>query len=515
MEHQRWLKVFRIITAVLIIVGFILLFSDIKGKLPSSLYNFFTFFQFLPSLLKFITIPGLLTAGFLLIIVLTLLTGRTYCSFLCPLGILQDGIGVVRRWLPLRKKRARYSKPLNYIRYPLLALTILSLFFTGILGLNLLDPYANFGRIITNLYQPLFIAGRNMLSEVLIRFDIYAVHPVAQKFYQPLPLFISLTILLLILVMVFFRGRLYCNSICPVGTTLGLLSRVSLFKIKIGNACTKCGSCQKVCKAGCIDIRNMRVDESRCVACFNCIDVCPESGIGFRRTGLKTAPVRQNNSRRNFLKAGLFFSGAFPLLAQARDIHGEDHVCYYSRGPVSPPGSLSIQHLKDRCIACQLCVSVCTGKVLQPAVLDYGFTGMMVPKMDFEKGFCNYGCTKCGEVCPSGAILRLSRKEKKLTQIGKVYFNRNICIVKTEETACGSCSEHCPTQAVYMVPYKDSLTIPEVNPEICVGCGACEYACPVDDPHAAIYVVANKIHSISKKQQQIKVEETTQDEFPF
>src|SRR5690606_11950437 len=108
--------------------------------------------------------------------------------------------------------------------------------------------------------------------------------------------------------------------------------------------------------------------------------------------------------------------------------------------------------------------------------LEYGFVGMMMPRLDNTKGFCNFECTKCSEICPTAAILPVSKEAKKTLQIGRVHFAKRHCIVESEGTACGSCSEHCPTQAVYMVPYKDDLTIPETNPDICVGCGACEYA---------------------------------------
>jgi formate hydrogenlyase subunit 6/NADH:ubiquinone oxidoreductase subunit I len=142
--------------------------------------------------------------------------------------------------------------------------------------------------------------------------------------------------------------------------------------------------------------------------------------------------------------------------------------------------------------------------------------------MDYNTYFCNFDCRKCGEICPTGAIIELPQEEKHLTQLGKVYLQLEYCIVESEGTACGSCSEHCPTQAVKMVPYvskkyphKKNLTAPEINPDICIGCGACEYACPATDPHKAIFVIANEKHVPAQKPKQEKLEYEETDEFPF
>lgn len=182
--------------------------------------------------------------------------------------------------------------------------------------------------------------------------------------------------------------------------------------------------------------------------------------------------------------------------------------------PVSPPGSLGIKHFTDRCTACHLCVAACPTGVLQPSFLEYGLAGVLQPHMDYSTKYCNFDCNRCAEVCPTGAILPLSVEDKKTTQLGKVNFIRENCIVENENTACGSCSEHCPTQAVTMVPFKDNLTIPEINQEICVGCGACEYACPVQ-PHKAIYVDGNDVHQIAKKPEVKELEKIEMEEFPF
>ncbi len=517
MASQRWLRTIRIGFAFFFLSGFLIIFSDVRGKLPSVFYELFTSFQFLPSLLKFLVMPQVLTAGFLIIMLLTILTGRLYCSFICPLGIMQDVIAYIRRLLPFKQKRRKYSKALNLVRYPILLVSVLSLLFTGILAINLLDPYANFSRIASNLYQPVFISIYNLISKILMKMGVYSIQPLMEKVIHPLPFFFGLSVFLIIVVLVLYRDRLYCNSICPVGSLLGLISRYSFLKLKIEkNSCTFCGKCQLACKANCIDVKHQIIDETRCVSCFNCIPVCEGRSISLRNSWKKSNIAESNtdSTRRSLLKSGLLALGSIPLLADASG-RNQETSDFYERGPISPPGSESHEHLKDMCIACQLCISACPTKVLQPSFLEYGLTGMMLPQMINTIAFCNYECTKCSEVCPTGALMPLTIEQKKTTQIGRVFLNTDLCVVKTKEKSCGSCSEHCPTQAVYMVPYKNFLTIPETNPDICVGCGACEHVCPVEFPHTAIYVLPNKIHKVALKPVTEKVVARESEDFPF
>ena len=156
----------------------------------------------------------------------------------------------------------------------------------------------------------------------------------------------------------------------------------------------------------------------------------------------------------------------------------------------------------------------CPSHVLKPAFMEYGLAGMMQPTVSFEKGFCNFDCTVCGDVCPNGAILPISVEQKHLTQLGYVVFIKENCIVYTDETSCGACSEHCPTQAVAMVPYKDGLTIPHVNKEICVGCGGCEYVCPAR-PFRAIYIEGNPVQKEAKPFKESEEHKMEIDDFGF
>ncbi|NPA36601.1 MAG: 4Fe-4S dicluster domain-containing protein [Chlorobi bacterium] len=530
---QKHLKKGRVIFALLFFIAVLVSFSDVKGNLPSGIQNTALYLQFVPSAIKFFTPGTVLSIGFIVIILMTLLGGRIYCSAICPLGILQDIVIYFRRRFG-PKQRLRFKKAFNTLRYTILGITLVVIVFNSILLLNLLEPYAVFGRIATHIYQPVLLFINNILAYI----PFLGLH---QMEYSPFSLtgfIFGAGMLFLVTYLAKDYGRLYCNSVCPVGTFLGWLSKFSIFKIRISKStCTQCGKCQAVCKANCIDIKNMEVDETRCISCYNCIPVCEVTSIGYNKHKLK--PVTVNNpiteplkikkglERRMFLTAtaGLIATKALALPAKVSEkvagaSAGKDP--YYDRGPVAPPGVGNIQHLIDKCIACHLCVSACPTKVLQPSFLDYGLSGINVPHMDYDAYFCNFDCHKCGEVCPTGAIIKLPKEEKHLTQLGKVFLQLEHCIVESEGTACGSCSEHCPTQAVKMVPYinkrfphKKELTAPEINPDICIGCGACEYACPATDPHKAIFVIANQTHVLAEKPKQEKLEYEETDEFPF
>jgi ferredoxin len=213
-----------------------------------------------------------------------------------------------------------------------------------------------------------------------------------------------------------------------------------------------------------------------------------------KEEAIKTAGTETDESRRKFFLAGLSAMVAAPgILAneKAKLLSGQEALIRQT--PISPPGAKSAEHLLKHCSSCHLCISKCPSQVLKPAFLEYGLGGMMQPTMYFEKGFCNYDCVVCSEVCPNHALVKLTKEEKHRTQTGHVVFNQDICIVITEGTNCGACSEHCPTQAVKMIPYENGLTIPFINTDICVGCGGCEFICPVR-PNRAIFVEGNSVH---------------------
>ena len=515
------LKKIRVGVSVLFFTALAALFLDFSGILSPAYTGYITYLQFIPSLLKFIDVFNLAATGFIVVFILTLLFGRVYCSSICPLGTLQDIISFINKKLH-RRKYFNLSTPHNLLRYSFLALAVLFFLSGSMFAFTILDPYSNFGRIVTQLFKPVLVAGNNFLAAILEHFKNYSVYPVQYKNPGIVLLLLPLFFFALVFWLSFRHGRLFCNTVCPVGTLLGLVSRLSFFKIKIiEDNCISCNLCERVCKSGCIDKKNKILDFSRCVSCYNCFTVCPSNGIKFSTPLGKSAvekPREIDLKKREFVAGIILFAlGTKGIaFAQQKIIPKKlSTVPDLKKYPVSPPGSISIEHLTGTCTACHLCISACPTKVLQPSFLEYGILGIMQPRMDYRTNFCNFDCTVCGEVCPTGSILPLAREKKKLTQIGKVKFIKENCVVYTEKTDCGACAEQCPTKAVTMVPY-ENIKAPDIKDDYCIGCGACEFACPTK-PYKAIFVEGNTSHLIAKKKEEKKIEKKVNREadFPF
>ncbi len=241
-----------------------------------------TFFQFVPSVLRFTLLP-IAALGFIFVLSLTFFYGRVYCSVICPLGIMQDIISRVSRKFR-RIKIYRFSKPRNYLRYSLLVLVMISILTGSSFLLNLLDPYSNFGKIWSGLVRPIVIEINDGLSYLLEKSGSYFLSPVGIASFNWKVTVYPIIFLISITIMASLRGRLFCNTICPVGSLLAFISKFSFFKIKIDeNSCTRCGKCSSICKAECIDIKTIKVDFTRCVGCFNCLKACQENAIIYKK----------------------------------------------------------------------------------------------------------------------------------------------------------------------------------------------------------------------------------------
>lgn len=544
LEH---LKFVRVGVSLLFFVLTAIVFLDFSGLVPPAFVGGILYLQFVPSIMKFAALLSFGVAGFIVVLLLTILFGRVYCSTICPLGTLQDIIAFLSRRIQGKKKSFdRFSPPKNLLRYTLLGATVLAIVFGSGLLLNLLDPFSNFGRFTTNVFRPLLLGANNAGAWITEKLGWYWLYRVEMKNLGIETLAIPVVMLGLVGWLAYTRGRLYCNTVCPVGGLLSLVSRYSFFRIAIDEGdCKGCGLCEKACKSECIDRKRKTVDFDRCVGCFNCFEVCPRDGImlqtswGWKIQGsnnlarakrlaekrARPAELQADQRRRQIIFGPLVALAAWQGLpspgvspAEKKPIVSTkaSTVREQKTGPVSPPGSRSVEHFTSICTACHLCVSACPSKVLAPAFLQYGPLGILQPTMEYHSGYCNFDCVICSEVCPSGAILPISPEEKKLAQLGTAKFVKENCIVETEGTDCGACSEHCPTKAVNMVPYKGKLVIPEVKEEYCVGCGACEHACPTR-PYRAIYVDGNPVHKVAKKNEAKQIEQKVdyKEDFPF
>jgi polyferredoxin len=457
-----------------------------------------------------------LLAGSVLIVagitILTLIFGRIYCSVICPLGIMMDLFG----WLGKKAKKNRYSfsKEMKWLRYPMLVVFLVAHMAGLAVLVQLLAPYSTFGIIATNLLQPVYQAGNNVLAAIAEHFDSYAFYHSEVWLRSVASLLIAIVMLIVIAVLAWRNGRTWCNTICPIGTLLSLISRFSFLKIHFDTEkCKNCSLCSKNCKAACIDFKTHTVDASRCVVCGNCIESCKFGALSYRRTKGTVLAVSSHDteepspkggeskeaSRRAFLISSALLTTA--ALAQQKDkmMDGglaeiEDKVAPERQTPLTPPGSLSAQNMAHSCTGCQLCISQCPNHVLRPSS---DLLHLMQPVMSYERGYCRPECNRCSEVCPAGAIKPIKHEDKASTQIGHAVWIKKNCVVLTDDVECGNCARHCPVGAIEMVPSnpddEESPYVPAVNEARCIGCGACEYLCPAR-PFSAIYVEGHEMH---------------------
>lgn len=491
------LRKIRVILGALFFVLITLLFLDFTGLM----HKWFGW------LAKIQLVPAVLAHSFIivaLLIVLTILFGRIYCSVICPLGVFQDGVSNIAG--RLRKNRFRYSPAITWLRWVMLAVFIAAL----VAGIGtvwvLIEPYGAYGRIATNMVAPLYRLGNNILTFFAEKADGYAFYGVDVWIKSITALVVALLTFVVIGVLAWRNGRTYCNTVCPVGTFLGLLSKFSVYKPVIDpEKCTKCSLCSKGCKASCIDYKNYAIDHSRCVACMNCLGKCKFDALHYTVkipavTGQTSDKEENGMSRRGFLAVAGTFAVANALKGQTPEIADgglaviEDKKIPDRETAVVPPGSKGSRNMKAHCTGCQLCVSACPNDILRPSAKLETF---MQPEMAFERGYCRPECTRCSEVCPTGAIERIDQVEKSSVQIGRAVWIKENCIVNRDEETCTACERNCPTGAIGLIPRAegDELKIPVVDTETCIGCGACEYVCP-SRPFAAIYVEGITKHRI-------------------
>lgn len=491
------LRKIRITLALVCFALITLLFLDFTGTLHAW-FGWLAKIQFLPAVL------ALNVGVVVLLVALTLLFGRVYCSVICPLGVFQDIVS----WLSgkRKKKKARffYSPVLSWLRYGVLALFIAALL-AGIGSLfTLLAPYSAYGRIAQNLFAPLWQWGNNLLAYFAERAGSYAFYE-TDVWMRSLPTFLVAAATFIVLIILAWRnGRTYCNTVCPVGTVLGVLARYSLFRPVIDpEKCNGCTLCSRKCKAACIDAKAHRIDYSRCVACMDCLGSCHQGAIHYRMRPKATRPATENASadpaRRSFLTGVGLLAGTTALQAQSKKVDGGlaailDKQVPHRATPIVPPGAQSLRHLAQHCTSCQLCVAACPNGVLRPSS---GLTTLMQPEASYERGYCRPECVKCSEVCPAGAIRKIDLADKSAIQVGHAVWIKKNCIPLIDGVECGNCARHCPAGAITMVPSDpenaDSPKIPVVNEERCIGCGACENLCPAR-PFSAIYVEGHECH---------------------
>jgi MauM/NapG family ferredoxin protein len=450
----------------------------------------------------------------LLVIVLTVVLGRFFCGWICPLGTTIDIWDLIlRRWRgPRSEPRVRHTVGLRNLKYYVLgAFVIAAVFSTQIAWL--MDPipiatrsyavavYPYLTYAAKSILDPLWqVPVVNRVSEPVYDFlKQYVLFPNPDIGYQQVIALHHIAFLFFaaILGLSLFHRRFWCRHLCPLGALLGLLSKVSFLRWVVDTGkCTECNQCVRECKTAAIAQGAAGYWPEECVECLTCQDVCPQRAIAFRlmppgrraQNQRQAVPGGLDLSRRRFLEAAAVAAVAVPLVklkVSDRDFHP-----YLIR----PPGALPEEEFLDRCIRCGECMKVCPTNGLQPTSFEAGLEGIGTPKLVPAMGYCDYECNACSEVCPTGAIKKLSLDEKKKTKIGTAYINKNKCYPWNENLDCLVCEEHCPT-AEKSIKFWDTEVLeeetnrtiivkrPYIVTETCIGCGICEEKCPLkDDP---------------------------------
>lgn len=355
---------------------------------------------------------------FISVAVITLLFGRIYCSLICPMGIFQEIICLIKN---KNNNETGKSYPFKYF---IAALTMGLLIGGSALFIRYIDPYTLFGSAAT-----LSLTG------------IIAI--------------------IIIGVLAVFKNRLFCTDICPVGCILGLLAKVSLFKIYIEkDKCMSCSLCERSCPAGCIDSKEQTVRNETCIKCFKCLGKCYKNAIKY---GIKPKEeIKFNIKRRELIisaSALIVFAGAIKYgLAKA------GKAVKKFKDIILPPGAFNPQRMFNKCLNCNLCIEACPNKILTKANDNFGAV-----HINYEQGekYCKYDCNECSKVCPSGAIKRIPLEEKQHTRIAMAVINQDKC------TGCGICNIECPAKAIYRDENGKSI----INASKCIGCGACKKSC--------------------------------------
>lgn len=450
------------------------------------------------------------------VMLLTLLLGRFFCGFVCPLGTIHHMVSVIRPSLQGKALiEANQEKGSRRVKYFLLVLVLVS----ALLGLNvagLLDPIS---LLFRSLSLALFPAVGNALKaacDVIAGSDLkpfnllgYAAEEIGSPLFgYGYPAYQSGWLIGGIFLVTLFLNRLrfrfWCRTLCPLGALFGLISRFSLLRLeKRETACTRCGQCTLACQGAASPGPEADWNGGECLLCFNCFHRCPEDAITFRFRRFP-ATCRGTDPGRRAVLGGLLAGVSIPLLGRL------DGQVYKVSDPrlIRPPGSLEERDFLRRCQRCGLCMKVCPTNAIHPALAEGGVAGLWTPRLIMTLGYCEYTCTLCGSVCPTGAIAEISRREKveRPIRIGSAYLDRGRCLPWSGNGPCIVCEEHCPTspKAIYLRPEAQTrrdgtrvmVQLPYVDMARCVGCGICENKCPVRGRPAIRVMAAGETRSV-------------------
>ena len=453
------------------------------------------------------------------IILITVLLGRVFCGFICPFGTIQHATGSFKAALKGdRMVQANRKTPGQKIKY----FNLIALIVAAILGLNLtglLDPIAFLFRSVALAILPGLGVGLRSTFDALAVSDIkfinlmsYGTEVLVSPIfgYNPKAFQTAWFIGILFLVVLFLnriRPRFWCRFICPLGALLGIFSRISILRLeKYADKCTHCNLCVKHCQGAASPRPDQKWETAECHMCFNCHNVCPEDALAFRFSWSPKLTPKPDIGKRAFV-GGLFAGLSLPLLGR---LDGQvDRVS--DPRLIRPPGSLAEKGFLELCQRCGQCMKVCPTNAINPTLSEAGMAGFWTPQLIMTQGYCEYTCTLCGSVCPTGAIREITVAEKidQPIKIGSAYIDRGRCLPWSGNAPCIVCQEVCPTspKAIYLKndfvqrPAGKGLEVqlPHVDLKQCVGCGICENKCPVRGLPAIRTIAAGESRSLENQ----------------
>lgn len=508
---QRWVRLRRIVQYLFLALFLYLFVLTVKGRwslLPVELFYRFDPLAAISVSLARRMIPSKFFWAFITLGA-TLVLGRVWCGWVCPLGTLLD----LFRLRKAQRNTIRVSSRWRQVKYFLLFVVLTNALFAN-LTLLILDPLTILTRTLTTAVMPalnyafttlefwLYGFGPGFVLTPLTWLDAVlrgTVLPARQPFYQVNVL--SALLFMGLVSLNLFTNRFWCRHLCPLGALLGLLSKVSWLRRVVGPGCTQCRRCGRDCPMGTIEPeRDFAGDPGECILCLACLDACSQGSVTFKGQ-LGLAEWRSYDPSRRQMLASLATSvGGLALLHTAPIARRE-----YPHA-VRPPGARE-NDLLAKCIRCGECMKVCPTSGLQPSLSESGLEGVWTPLLVPRLGYCDYSCHACGQVCPSGAIPPLTLEEKRRVVIGLAYIDRNRCLPWADGVDCIVCEEMCPVpakairleEAEVLNDQGELVAVkrPRVVRDLCIGCGICEYKCPLNGEAAIRIHVPNELTSHS------------------
>jgi MauM/NapG family ferredoxin protein len=451
----------------------------------------------------------------LIVVGITLVFGRVFCGWVCPLGAINNFFSYLKK----RKLSGAVSVSTYHWGQQIKYLILIGLLVAALFGLQLagfIDPFSILIRstsvsinpavnyLIRGAFDTIYYSRLSFLGVITEPAYLFLQNHYL-SFNQPYFQwsFLIGIVFILIIFLNLVRPRFWCRYLCPLGALLGVLSRYSLFRLKFGKGCIDCNICISVCPAAAEPKGEGSWRSSECFICYNCIDACPEKVLSFRFSLPRRKERGLDLSRRKLIASMAVGLASVPLIKVG--------TSYKKPNPtlIRPPGALIEEEFLKRCVRCGECMKVCLNNALHPTLFEAGLEGMFTPRLIPRLGYCEYYCTLCGQVCPTGAIRELNMEEKTKTRIGLAIIDKSRCLPYSLGVNCVVCEEVCPTpeKAIWLEEKEvvnrrgERVTVkqPHVDPELCVGCGICEYKCPLTEKPAIFVINMNETRDPEKK----------------